>query len=143
LSFVLIGVATPSDLISDPVRTPFNIGKLVDIDYFTAREALPLAEGFHVAQKESRKIFDWIMKWTNGHPFLTQRLSAEVSKADPSTMTKAKLDRVVSKIFLGDQSEHDSNLHFVHDMLTRRAEDPTEVLAIYQQIIKGKKGQGR
>ena len=26
LSFVLIGVATPSDLISDPKRTPFNIG---------------------------------------------------------------------------------------------------------------------
>lgn len=141
LSFVLVGVATPSDLISDPVRTPFNIGKQVDIDYFTASEALPLAEGFQAEQNESRKIFDWILRWTNGHPFLTQRLSAEVANADPLPMTKAKLDQVVSKIFFGDQSEHDSNLHFVHDMLTRRAEDPTEVLAIYQRIIKGKNVQ--
>jgi len=31
LSFVLIGVATPSDLISDPQRTPFNIGQRVDL----------------------------------------------------------------------------------------------------------------
>ena len=31
LSFVLIGVATPSDLIADPQRTPFNIGRRVDL----------------------------------------------------------------------------------------------------------------
>ncbi|GAB1540308.1 hypothetical protein NUACC21_29770 [Scytonema sp. NUACC21] len=35
LSFVLIGVATPGDLIRDPKRTPFNIGQLVDLTDFT------------------------------------------------------------------------------------------------------------
>ena len=45
LSFVLIGVATPSDLIDDPKRTPFNIGRRVDLTDFTLNEALPLAAG--------------------------------------------------------------------------------------------------
>jgi hypothetical protein len=35
LSFVLIGVATPSDLIRDPKRTPFNIGQRVELTDFT------------------------------------------------------------------------------------------------------------
>ena len=45
LSFVLMGVATPSDLISDPKRTPFNIGHRVELTDFTLDEAMPLAEG--------------------------------------------------------------------------------------------------
>src|SRR5262245_49899346 len=43
LSFVLIGVATPTDLIDDSRRTPFNIGEFVALDDFTFAEALPLA----------------------------------------------------------------------------------------------------
>lgn len=45
LSFVLIGVATPGDLIRDPKRTPFNIGQRVDLTDFSFEEAMPLAEG--------------------------------------------------------------------------------------------------
>lgn len=35
LSFVLIGVATPGDLIRDSKRTPFNIGQRVDLADFS------------------------------------------------------------------------------------------------------------
>lgn len=45
LSFVLIGVATPSDLMSDPNRTPFNIGQKVELVDFTFEQALPLSDG--------------------------------------------------------------------------------------------------
>src|SRR6185503_2850804 len=45
LSFVLIGVATPGDLIRDPQRTPFNVGHRVDLADFSFNEALPLAAG--------------------------------------------------------------------------------------------------
>jgi len=50
LSFVLLGVATPSDLISDPQRTPFNIGRRMDLTDFTNREAIPLAAGLDLPQ---------------------------------------------------------------------------------------------
>ena len=44
LSFVLIGVATPGDLIKDGARTPFNIGQRVELTDFTVDEAVPLTE---------------------------------------------------------------------------------------------------
>jgi hypothetical protein len=57
LSFVLIGVATPADLIRDTKRTPFNIGQRVDLTDFTAEEALPLAAGLGLPPEKPNR--DW------------------------------------------------------------------------------------
>src|SRR5919199_6297280 len=45
LTFALIGVATPSDLIQDKRRTPFNIGRAIELNGFQLHEAQALAVG--------------------------------------------------------------------------------------------------
>src|SRR2546427_715469 len=45
LTFCLLGVATPSDLIQDTRTTPFNIGRRIELTDFTAPEAAPVIEG--------------------------------------------------------------------------------------------------
>src|ERR1700722_9342747 len=45
LTFCLLGVATPADLIRDTRSTPFNIGKRIALTDFTEAEAAPLAGG--------------------------------------------------------------------------------------------------
>jgi len=45
LSFCLIGVATPTDLIRDTRLSPFNIGTRIVLEDFTAGEAALLGEG--------------------------------------------------------------------------------------------------
>src|SRR5919202_319643 len=45
LTFALIGVATPSDLIADKRRTPFNIGRAIAMTGFQLHEAQPWAVG--------------------------------------------------------------------------------------------------
>ncbi|WP_414622754.1 AAA-like domain-containing protein [Calothrix sp. CCY 0018] len=47
LTFVLVGVATPGDLIGDKRRTPFNIGRAIQLDGFKENEIEPLAKGFN------------------------------------------------------------------------------------------------
>jgi hypothetical protein len=42
---VLLGVATPTDLIQDRARTPFNIGRRIVLQEFSYADALPLREG--------------------------------------------------------------------------------------------------
>ena len=138
LTFALIGVATPSDLVSDPSRTPFNIGRQVEVSYFTKEEAAPLARGFGSDEATSNRLLGLVMDWTNGHPYLTQRLSSIVAHEDVSSITSKDVDRLVRDTFFDDNAESDSNLRFVHDMLTRRAEDPTAVLTTYRDILKGK-----
>src|SRR5262249_26798418 len=45
LAFGLLGVATPNDLIRDTRMTPFNIGRRIELNDFTTREASVLARG--------------------------------------------------------------------------------------------------
>jgi WD40 repeat protein/Tfp pilus assembly protein PilF len=93
LTFCLLGVATPSDLIQDPRTTPFNIGRRIELTDFTEPEALPLAAGLlnHgdiEAQRGDARgqgtaaaghLLRRILYWTGGHPYLTQRLCQAVA----------------------------------------------------------------
>lgn len=86
MTFCLLGVATPSDLIRDTRTTPFNIGRRVELHDFTAAEASSLLPGLRVAPAESPEAGDRvasfmlarILYWTHGHPYLTQRLCRDV-----------------------------------------------------------------
>ncbi|MFL6332631.1 MAG: AAA-like domain-containing protein [Pyrinomonadaceae bacterium] len=137
LSFVLIGVATPSDLISDPKRTPFNIGQRVDLTDFTNEEALPLARGLGLPPAEARDVLGWALAWTGGHPFLTQQLCAAIEGRGKSGWTRADVDAVVAEHFLGEDFAKNSNLLFVRDMLTKRAPDRESVLNTYDAVLRG------
>lgn len=138
LSFVLIGVATPSDLISDPKRTPFNIGRQVDLTDFTEQEAAPLAQGFGLDYDEARQVLRGVLQWTNGHPYLTQRLCRAIAEEQRTTWTEKEIDKVVEMTFFGERSREDHNLQFVRDMLTKRASDKQAVLAVYENVRRGR-----
>ncbi|ARV57431.1 hypothetical protein BZZ01_01210 [Nostocales cyanobacterium HT-58-2] len=138
LSFVLIGVATPGDLIRDPKRTPFNIGQRLDVTDFTFEEAKPLAQGLGLSTQEAQQVLRWMLEWTGGHPYLSQRLCSIISQQDKKSLSKADVDGLVSSTFLGAMSEQDNNLQFVRDMLTKRAPDKEGVLTVYREIRRGK-----
>jgi tetratricopeptide (TPR) repeat protein len=139
LSFVLLGVATPSDLISDPRRTPFNIGRRIDLTDFTESQATPLASGLNLPAAEAAQVLSWILGWTGGHPYLTQRLCAAAVASPTKNWDTMAVDRLVEKTFFSEQSTQDSNLRFVRDMLTKRAPDKAVVLKAYQQIYSARR----
>jgi len=64
LSFVLLGVATPGDLIIDSKRTPFNIGRRVELTDFTLAEAAPLKAGLGLAPEQAEAVFEQVWAWT-------------------------------------------------------------------------------
>jgi WD40 repeat protein len=77
LSFVLLGVATPTDLMGyekDINSTPFNIGHAIELKGFERQEAMPLEVGLARTAANPQMMLDAIFEWTCGQPFLTQRL---------------------------------------------------------------------
>jgi len=141
LSFVLIGVATPADLIRDPQRTPFNVGQQVDLTDFTPEEAEPLAAGLRLKETEAQQALGWMLEWTGGHPYLTQRLCQAVEEEIQNPKSKVQnsiaqtdIEHIVTATFFGGMSERDNNLQFVRDMLTQRAPDIYQVLTIYKDV---------
>jgi serine/threonine protein kinase len=138
LTFVLLGVATPDDLIKDSARTPFNIGQAIELRDFTKQECEP----FHLKIKakypnRGNQYFNQVYEWTGGHPYLTQKLCYDLIEEDIGELEEDSSDLVealVRKLFLAPDRD-DSNLHLVQAKIT---DDPyrKEMLTLYERVLQ-------
>jgi tetratricopeptide (TPR) repeat protein len=137
LIFVLLGVATPADLVKDRRRTPFNIGQRIDLREFTRDEADVLRRGLQpVCGEHTDEVFDRIVYWTAGHPYLTQHLCRAVAEAGAGKWTAEQVDGLVAHVFLSEEGRKDTNLQFVRD---RIATSPQRgrLLRLYRRVYRG------
>ncbi|PMB23283.1 AAA-like domain-containing protein [Fischerella thermalis] len=79
-TFALLGVATPSDLIADKTRTPFNIGRAIELNGFNLAEVQSLEIGLANKVENPQAALKEILAWTGGQPFLTQKLCQLVAQ---------------------------------------------------------------
>jgi hypothetical protein len=142
LTFSLLGVATPSDLIEDKRSTPFNIGRAIELHGFTRSEAQPLAQGLRVANPD--ETLAAILHWTGGQPFLTQkvcRLVADQAVGSGGAGSEGTVadwvdglvrSRVIHNWAANDEPEH---LRTIRDRLLRDEHRAARRLGLYQQIL--------
>lgn len=134
LSFVLIGVATPGELIQNPKRAPFNIGQRVDVAGFQLDEALPLAQGLAVGEPQA--VLAEILNWTGGQPFLTQKLCRLMAAGD-----RKVADIVRTQIFENwEAQDNPEHLKTIRDRLLRTDRQSEQqrgrLLGICQQVLE-------
>jgi hypothetical protein len=84
LTFALLGVATPSDLIQDKQHTPFNIGRAIEVMGFQLQEAQPLVIGLAKKAKLPQRVLQAVLDWTEGQPFLTQKVCQLILNSESS-----------------------------------------------------------
>ncbi len=130
LTFCLLGTATPTDLIADTRNSPFNVGRRVEMRDFTPEEAAPLALGLG---PHGETLLDRIIHWTNGHPYLTQRLCRAIVESGGRTATDVNAE--CSRLFLSHKArETDDNLMFVRNRLLKNEVDVTALLSLYARV---------
>ncbi|MBW4558235.1 MAG: AAA-like domain-containing protein [Trichormus sp. ATA11-4-KO1] len=96
-TFALLGVATPSDLITDKTRTPFNIGRAIKLNGFNLAEVQPLEIGLANKVENPQAALKEILAWTGGQPFLTQKLCQLVAQHwDGGTGQQGNCSRIES-----------------------------------------------
>jgi hypothetical protein len=138
LTFVLLGVARPADLIKDRTRTPYNIGTSVDVTDFKQDELRDFEDIFEEAlPRQGREVLGWVLDWTGGQPYLTQKLCAEIIEQANGEMTEDTLAQFVEALFLGDQARTETNLRSIRD---RAGGNPyaAKMLRIYRKVLQGK-----
>lgn len=138
LTFCLLGVAVPSDLIQDPTSTPFNIGRRIVLSDFTPGEAKTLERGLdQVGSAAAQKLMRRVLYWTAGHPYMTQRLCAALSQ-DPGDSTTRQVDRVCETLFMRPESrDSDPNLAFSQRCLLSYSLEHEPIIPIYYRILLG------
>ncbi|MEL0588229.1 MAG: AAA-like domain-containing protein [Planktothrix rubescens PR222] len=140
LTFCLLGVATPSDLIQDKTRTPFNIGQAIELKGFELSEAQSsLTQGLREVADNPEEILEEILHWTGGQPFLTQKLcKLVVEKAENRT---PNIEQIVQAYIINNWESQDEPEHLktIRDRILYKEKSFYLVLGLYQQILKQRK----
>ena len=141
LTFALIGVAAPSDLISNPLRTPFNIGRAIELTGFQLAEAPPLAVGLETQAENSQALLEAVLYWTGGQPFLTQKvckllrlyLTSESLETHADWVAHLVQQKVIENWEGQDEPEH---LKTIRDRILCSEQRVSRLLGLYQQILQ-------
>ncbi|MEZ4727142.1 MAG: AAA-like domain-containing protein [Caldilineaceae bacterium] len=136
LTFVLLGVAAPADLIKNRNLTPFNIGYGIDLQELSRADAQPLADGLNRRfPGQGEALLDRIFAWTNGHPYLTQKLCHAVTE-QTNVGAPPDVDTLVQRLFLAKDAQNEDNLQFVRSNVEASPER-RRLVQIYQRVYKG------
>jgi WD40 repeat protein len=141
LTFCLLGVATPGDLIQERERTPFNIGSSIELTGFSFTEAKDaLIAGLESQVEHPETVLQDVLSWTGGQPFLTQKLcSLIVQKTENSYLNVNELvqNYIIDNWETQDEPEH---LRTIRDRLLRNEQKAGRLLGLYHQVLHSSKG---
>ena len=127
LTFCLLGIASPSDLIKDTSITAFNISKGIFLKPFQLTDKVePLIKGLQGIYPDPEGIFKQILDWTGGQPFLTQKL-CDLMVKESQEENPRNVEQVVRQCIIEnwESQEKDSNY-------------PQHLQTIRRRIIKDK-----
>lgn len=146
LTFVLMGVATPTELFQDTHATPFNIGRAIELKGFQISECTSLLRGFGDRFEQPHQILAQILAWTGGQPFLTQKLCRLIVQ-NPQVIDSQSLDNLVQSQIIDNWEAQDNPEHLktIRDRLCRFANrsfdtpknnSSQKLLTIYRRILR-------
>jgi WD40 repeat protein len=144
LTFCLVGVATPSQLINNQDVTPFNIGRRVELTDFTREETRGYAAELALTGRKGNILLDRIHHWVAGHPYLTQILAAKIAD-DARVRTARDVDALVHRSLLSPEGrQREPNIADVERRLLEsnlpgmsREESRSQILEVYGLLLRG------
>lgn len=140
LTFALLGVVTPSLFTSDQQRTPFNIGQAIQLNGFQLHEAQPLLQGLTEKVSNPKAVLKEVLAWTNGQPFLTQKLCQLIRNA-PSTIPPhqeaAWIEKLVRSQVIENWEAQDEPQHLrtIRDRILHSELNSFNLLKLYVNIL--------
>ncbi|NEQ36806.1 MAG: AAA family ATPase [Okeania sp. SIO3I5] len=142
LTFAFFGVATPTELMTDIRKTPFNIGQAIELESFKPHEAQPLLFGITEKVSNPQTMLQEILNWTGGQPFLTQKLCRFIRDSKipiPVNGETEWIENLVQEKILTNWETQDEPEHLktIRDRILH-SPNKTQLLTIYQQLWEEK-----
>jgi len=138
LTFCLLGTGTPDEFVKNVQDSPFAISANVPLGDFRRNEISELANGLGQEGVDTEQVVSRIWWWTNGHPYLTQKLFRGLSRRNDEVLDAETVDDLVATQFLTPTApEEEAHLSFVASRLLRHNSTRVARLSLYGKIRKG------
>src|SRR5262249_43967253 len=138
ITFCLLGVATPNELIKDRRTTAYNVGISVELRDFDSSvdDLSPLADALSSNSKLGAHLLDRVLYWTGGQPYLTQKLCTEIVENHISDVKV--VDQLVIQNF-NNLHQASTDIHFqqILRFLEERLSNEAATLELYAKVVRG------
>lgn len=100
LTYLLSGVAEPTDIIKNKDVSPFNIGEKIYLNDFTPPEFEDFFRRSGISG--SQNVIDRVFYWTNGHPRMTWDVCSEIEDQRNNANHPKVVDDAVRKLYFSE-----------------------------------------
>lgn len=138
ISFVISGMANPSQLIPDGGPLLFQWSHRVVLSDFTTEETLALAGKLSFHEDDTEEIAEWIYKWTNGHPYLTQLLFQILEEQHRTVWLEKEVDECIQNFIASPEGLNEPHFQYIRTALTEPDTNGVNLLGAYLNLLKGK-----
>ena len=138
---MLLGAATPINLMTDQRRTPFNIGRRIELEGFKEHESQPLLQGLRQKISNPQTVLKEVLSWTGGQPFLTQKvckLIRDSSKNIPPNGESSWIENLVRNKIISNWESQDEPEHLktIQNRILKSDIEPSQLLKLYRKILE-------
>lgn len=145
LTFAIFGVLNVYDLIKSKDITPFNTAQSIELSPFKFQEdnLKNFKKGLENATNvvDADKVLESVFEWTNGQPFLTQKLCRMICEYPEKIIKdqeKEIITQLVHETIIKNWEKQDSPQHLqtIIDRFYRKPDLVEKMLFLYQDILK-------
>lgn len=142
VKFVLLGVAKPTDILTDPA-VAFNTAKGIELGRLDEGDCSALIQGLSELNCDPERLFQEILIWTGGKPFLTQvvcNLCIEELNITGDEDIPTALQDLLEQKLINNWRSHDPLSHFQEIERWFRngyttVEERIHALELYKQLL--------
>lgn len=138
LIFVLSGEGDPYSLFSDASLSPFDVSQAIVLDDFTRPDLDLFATELNLPPAAAPIALDRIYYWTNGQPYLTQKMGRTLARERVSGDIEGHVDRIAEQQLAGRAALHsEPHMSHVHRRVVADRQDFEPMLNLYGRLRKG------
>jgi len=138
LCFILLGECDPVSLMQEAEWSPFNVTQQIVLDDFSRAELDLFATELNLAPDNAVAALDRIYYWTNGQPYLSQKLARAVAREPQAENVETLIDRIATTQLAGRAALHNEpHMSHIHRAIVNDKKRCDPLLNLYGKIRKG------
>ncbi len=138
LCFVLLGECDPVSLMQEAELSPFNVTQQILLDDFSREDLDLFATELNLGRDDAKTALDRIYFWTNGQPYLSQKLARAVARESEAENIDELVDRIATLQLAGRAALHsEPHMSHIHRAIANDQKRCEPLLNLYGKIRKG------
>lgn len=138
LCFALFGECDPWTLMPDPAVSPFAVSQEITLGDFSRADLEKFSTELNLPPADAAIALDQIYYWTNGQPYLSQKLARSIAREGITGDIAGHVDRIALHQLAGRAALHNEpHMSHIHRVVLSDKKKYEGLLNLYGKLRKG------